>query len=255
MELDGVDVARVDEKRTGNALWRGVDVGVRQKKAHRSLFAWIEGDAGIDGAVLREVGDGVVGGFGVGSAAGDVHGEAHLAVAGKVLDIDGEPLAAGEVQRATAFGRVEAQAAGPLGAGHAEGDGDLAIAPDFRAVDGLERNGAEGESRLDRRRGRFRFRNGGRGFLDRFLMGQLIFNFGNRRRHGGIVSESAVERPSQPSQGDEDENDKTDFHGVHVTTFAEPVQFRNRNASAENSPTPNSFITFNCFPVDYIIYC
>ena len=99
--------------------------------------------------VLGEVRDGVVSGLGVRPAAGEVHREAHLAVAREVLDIDSEEACAREVERAAALRRVEAQPAGPLGARHAEDDGVFVLLLHLRAVHGAERAGGEGEGGFD----------------------------------------------------------------------------------------------------------
>ena len=59
----------------------------------------------------------------------------------EVLDVEREPPGAGKVERAAALGRIEAQAAAPLGAAHAQPDGVRSFAHDLRAVDGDEAAG------------------------------------------------------------------------------------------------------------------
>ena len=91
----------------------------------------------------------MVGGLGVGATTGKMHREAHLAVAREILDIDGEKARAGEVERAAAFRRIEAEPARPLGARHAQANCVLALLLHLRAMHGAKRAGGEGEGRFD----------------------------------------------------------------------------------------------------------
>ena len=60
-------MACIDKKRATNPVGHGVCFWMWQEKSHRALFAWIERDASVDGAILREVCDGMVGGFWTGT--------------------------------------------------------------------------------------------------------------------------------------------------------------------------------------------
>ena len=207
LQLDCVHAVRVDEERAGRAVRRGVDLRMRQQEAHRALLAGGESDAGVDRTVLREVRHGVVGGLGVRAAGRNVHREAHLAVGREVLDVEREPPGAGEVERASALGRIEAQAARPLGAAHAQPDGARALAHNLRAVDGDEAARGEGKGRLDRvdrvDRRSFRF--------FRFFRSFRPVRRRRRTWRGGAFVVRLVDEP--PRHGGEDEEDEKDLHG------------------------------------------
>ena len=95
-EFNSVDCGSVERgAEIASVFRRGEERSVWQIEPHRAFFARIESDSGVH-RTQREID--VTGTCLVASAAGNVHGETHLAIRREVFDVDCEEACFGEVE-------------------------------------------------------------------------------------------------------------------------------------------------------------
>ena len=134
-ELNGRDVLRVDDVGASRILRRTVDLGMRQQKFHRPLFAGIQSDARIDGTVLLEDGGRVVARVAIRRACRDVHRQPRLPRFREILDIHGKIPRLRKVRRRV---RLPLEARTPFGARQIESYLVRGLLGNPRTMHGLE---------------------------------------------------------------------------------------------------------------------